>query len=554
MLNTQLERHLTVLCHTIGERHLGSVGEEQAVEYLASEFEAIGYKVSRESFDAPGWRYGAFELTADNSTSYPCFPCFYSPGGNVSGPLVLLNLDLHPEASAEELAGKICLAYGDFETVLNTNALAERFDQAGVSALIIASPYQDTFSTKLIRTPNLQHMLVMTVSRNTALDLARAHASGAEFKMSIEAETFQYKAVNVVARLASGSSGPLHGAVAAHFDTAPGIQGAADNATGTAALLELARILKPRLETADAPAIEFVACNGEEVACLGHREYLRRRVAEGATPAWTMDIDAVGTYLGEMVPSVSRSRALFKLVTQSLIPHKIKPRYRAVIAHPFNLPHAPMVHFNEPKNPNGNGHYPLHSPQDDMRLVDIDTLTSHTNSIAAVLEQMFNWHEPPRRTWEVTPFSTEYLPQIETIVRKIWTMGIDKAREDRFGVIGGRTWDDHLWETFKTVLQNPGHFVFVTLAEGRVIGFFTGWTNSETKIGELGANGVDPDWAGQGIGGFQMDTLLTLFRERGMRFAEVGTGLNAGHAPARAMYERLGFEPLSESVRYAMKL
>jgi GNAT superfamily N-acetyltransferase len=70
----------------------------------------------------------------------------------------------------------------------------------------------------------------------------------------------------------------------------------------------------------------------------------------------------------------------------------------------------------------------------------------------------------------------------------------------------------------------------------------------------VGGNGVDPDWGGQGVGRFQIDHLLGLFRAQGMRFAEVSTGLNGGHLPARAMYEGLGFTPLTRSVRYAMPL
>ncbi len=552
-MKERLQRHLDLLCRDPGGRHLGSSGERMAVDYLAAQFEAMGYEVSREPFEAPGWRLASHALTSDGGTAFPCFPCFYSCGGEVEGPLALLNLDLHPDTPPETFAGGICLAYGDFETVLNTNALAERFDQAGVRALIIASPYQDTFSTKLIRTPDLRRLLVLTVSRNTALDLARERAAGARFRVQVEAENFRYEAVNVVARLGSAPRAKAFGAVAAHFDTAPGIPGAADNASGTAALLELARLLKPRLETAGL-AVEWVACNAEEVACIGHKEYLRRRTAAGTIPAWTVDIDAVGTYLGVMVPGVSRSRALYQLVAGTLEPYGVKPRYRAVIPHPFNLPGVPMVHFHEPKNPNGNGHYPLHSPHDDPGLVDPDALAGHTQGIAAVLERMLDWREPPRPAWTVVPLADEHLPQIEAIVRRIWTMGIDKAREERFGPIGGRPWDDWLWDGFKEVLRKPGKLVFVTIAEDRVIGFFSGWTDPQSGIAEVGGNGVDPEWTGQGVGRFQIEHLLDLFRAQGMRFAEVSTGLNGGHLPARALYEALGFTALTRSVRYAMPL
>jgi hypothetical protein len=43
-------------------------------------------------------------------------------------------------------------------------------------------------------------------------------------------------------------------------------------------------------------------------------------------------------------------------------------------------------------------------------------------------------------------------------------------------------------------------------------------------------------------------------REAGMTHATVGTGLNEGHAPARRMYEKAGFEPVIEYRMYARKL
>jgi hypothetical protein len=46
-----------------------------------------------------------------------------------------------------------------------------------------------------------------------------------------------------------------------------------------------------------------------------------------------------------------------------------------------------------------------------------------------------------------------------------------------------------------------------------------------------------------------MDCSLDHMRERGMDIAAVGTGGDPGHAPARAIYEALGFTALP-GVRY----
>ena len=48
--------------------------------------------------------------------------------------------------------------------------------------------------------------------------------------------------------------------------------------------------------------------------------------------------------------------------------------------------------------------------------------------------------------------------------------------------------------------------------------------------------------------------VLAHFKERGMRFAKVQTGLDPAHAPARRAYELAGFDIRHEDVTYFKKL
>ena len=70
----------------------------------------------------------------------------------------------------------------------------------------------------------------------------------------------------------------------------------------------------------------------------------------------------------------------------------------------------------------------------------------------------------------------------------------------------------------------------------------------------MGYNGVHPDFRGQGIGTEIVRRVLQEIRSAGMRIAAVTTGLNEGHTAARAVYEKLGFQPLTRSVYYTMEL
>jgi len=83
--------------------------------------------------------------------------------------------------------------------------------------------------------------------------------------------------------------------VGAHFDSCAGTPGADDNASGVAALLEVARMLAPRpLE----PTVEFVGFNLEEqqgwTYLVGSRAYARDARARGVRYAGALILEMVG--------------------------------------------------------------------------------------------------------------------------------------------------------------------------------------------------------------------------------------------------------------------
>jgi RimJ/RimL family protein N-acetyltransferase len=97
-------------------------------------------------------------------------------------------------------------------------------------------------------------------------------------------------------------------------------------------------------------------------------------------------------------------------------------------------------------------------------------------------------------------------------------------------------------------------WVFICEEEGRIVGFVTFALDTNRKIGEIGNNGKDPDCNLGGIGQQMYKAVLEYFREQGMVYAKVHTGLDYAHAPARRAYERAGFNISHEDVNYYMKL
>ena len=81
-IKRELMRQMNALCLDIGERHLGSVGEAAAANHIQEQLTAAGYSVERQSFSAPGWKYGILLLTTKHGQQqFPCFPSFYSCAG-----------------------------------------------------------------------------------------------------------------------------------------------------------------------------------------------------------------------------------------------------------------------------------------------------------------------------------------------------------------------------------------------------------------------------------------------------------------------------------------
>ena len=107
-------------------------------------------------------------------------------------------------------------------------------------------------------------------------------------------------------------------------------------------------------------------------------------------------------------------------------------------------------------------------------------------------------------------------------------------------------------EVVASSCRAEGNRVWVAEADGRPVGYtvvVVHKINSETESGEIDMLAVDPDYQSQGIGLALVDFAVDRITELGIPLAEIGTGGDPGHAPARRLYERAGFTPVP-LVRY----
>lgn len=99
------------------------------------------------------------------------------------------------------------------------------------------------------------------------------------------------RTANVIARLRGTVHPDATYVVSSHFDSVERGPGADDDTSGTTALLEAARVLARRPQSA---TIEFGFFTGEEAGLLGSREYVRLAVANGKHIVGALNNDMIG--------------------------------------------------------------------------------------------------------------------------------------------------------------------------------------------------------------------------------------------------------------------
>ncbi|MDQ3012026.1 MAG: M20/M25/M40 family metallo-hydrolase [Acidobacteriota bacterium] len=99
------------------------------------------------------------------------------------------------------------------------------------------------------------------------------------------------KTANVIVKLTGTENPELIYVVSSHFDSVPGGPGADDDTSGTAALLEAARILAKHPMPA---TIIFASFTGEEAGLLGSREFVRRAQADKLKIIGALNNDMIG--------------------------------------------------------------------------------------------------------------------------------------------------------------------------------------------------------------------------------------------------------------------
>jgi ribosomal protein S18 acetylase RimI-like enzyme len=127
-------------------------------------------------------------------------------------------------------------------------------------------------------------------------------------------------------------------------------------------------------------------------------------------------------------------------------------------------------------------------------------------------------------------------PDIFRRIYPHWEAGQADAVRDACRDEAHRTWVVEAPEAPDTV-EEPTQ-------AARPIAFVVVAVHDDPRRGEIYMIAVDPDYQNRGIGLALVNFATDQITELGLPLAEIGTGGDPGHAPARHVYEKAGFTPV----------
>jgi len=283
---------LQSLTDTVGGRVTGSRELRAASELILSELKKAGYENARfeeyplEARWTRGPASGRVTSPIDRALIVGSYGWVPGTAGEVQASLVDMGTPATSHiALPAGVKGAAVLVdpqkVGVDPAFVMRAALARRLADAGAAAMLIPSdkPHRMVYTSAFGLYPRAP-LPVISVAKEDALLLRRLLSRGSvgiALDVRNTFDTSPYKERNVVADLPGASSDVV--LIGAHYDSWDPGQGANDDGSGVAAVLESARILKS-LGLKPRRTIRFAFFSGEEEACLGSRAYVKAHETE----------------------------------------------------------------------------------------------------------------------------------------------------------------------------------------------------------------------------------------------------------------------------------
>lgn len=265
--------YLRHLADTIGSRHTGSDGEHKAAEYIKTELEKLDYATSFQEFPVTTYSNKSVSCAYKSGVEWTDIPCeavmpTASTDGIIEGEIYFAETGATPYITPA-IRDKIVLISGTLKPEDRP-----RFLRYTPKALVyIDDSVTDVAKKYATQRPMLDAWGDFPSLRIRQLDGLNIVKNGvAHMRLSIDNEWHDSISKNVIGEKKGTVFPDEICVICGHYDSHMGIPGAADNAGGTAVMLELARIFST-METRR--TLRFVAFAAEETGLNGSIHYAR---------------------------------------------------------------------------------------------------------------------------------------------------------------------------------------------------------------------------------------------------------------------------------------
>lgn len=282
--------HVTVLSQQIGPRVAGTPEYGRAADYVADQLQRFGYQVDRQAFPFVGFEEmsaPALVVTAPVQTALHPVTLLYSgptPARGVEADIVAAGIGRRDDFAGKQVEGHVALVK---RGELRFSEKASNAAAVGAAAVIIYNSQPGPAQSGTLGAPTAIPTVMIPQQEGERL-LQLMAASSVRVRLTVNTLVKPRTSENVIG-IKRGTTKPDEIlVVGGHLDSVPFAPGANDNASGVAAMLEVARLLA---DVPTARTVHFVAFGAEEVGLLGSDYYARNRAG---TKIGMINLDMVG--------------------------------------------------------------------------------------------------------------------------------------------------------------------------------------------------------------------------------------------------------------------
>jgi aminopeptidase YwaD len=303
--------HVQHLAGTIGPRVAGTATERQAAEYLAAQLRQYGYPVEFHSLQFPFFEARAVQVQVLNAAprtvaAEALLLTTATPAAGIEADVVAAGLGRAEDYEGRRVSGAIVLVE---RGVITFREKAANAAARGAAAIVVFNNQPGIVVGTLQQRSEIPAVIISQEDGRQLLEAIQR--GGLRLRVQVDAVHETRTTGNVVATKRGTTRPDEIVVVGGHYDSVPRSPGANDNASGTAAVLEAARVLAgiPTPRT-----VQFVLFAAEELGLYGSAAFASER-RQGVVAMINLDMVGWGERL--MVGNSGRDDAIVNQALQA---------------------------------------------------------------------------------------------------------------------------------------------------------------------------------------------------------------------------------------------